>query len=83
MQRFLSRNYDSNIDLSLKTGTDKRAYIAAPRQAKIYPPWQAAKAAIHRQIVDCGCHNAQAAIQEVECSSDRGLRLVHCGGAAI
>ena len=44
------------------------------RQAKIYPPRQAAAAAIHRQIVDCGCPNARATIHEVECSSARGLR---------
>ena len=38
-------------------GRDKRAYIAALRQAKIYPPRQAAAAAIHK----------------VECRSARGL----------
>ena len=30
-----------------KMGRDKRAYIAALRQAKFYPPWQAAAAAMH------------------------------------
>ena len=41
-------------------GRDKRAHIVALRQAKFYPPRQAAAAAIH----------------EVECSSARGLQLV-------
>ena len=45
-------------------GRDKRAYIVALRQAKIYPPRQAGAAEIHeipnvpsrglRQLVDCG-----------------------------
>ena len=43
------------------------AYIVALRQAKIYPPRQAAAAADRPQIVDCGCRIPRAAIHE-ECS---------------
>ena len=41
----------------IETGRDKRTRIAALRQAKSYPPRQAAAAVIHDLLVDCGCRN--------------------------
>ena len=59
---------------SVSRGRDKRAYIAALRKAKIYPPRQAAAAAMH----ELHCRNARAAIHKMECSSSCALRqLVH------
>ena len=66
-------------------GRDKRAYIAMLRQAKIYPPRQAAAATIHelpqstrwiiiscglRQLVDCGSY--------LQICSCRTFYLVDC-----
>ena len=60
----------TNTKTLLSWGRDKRAFIAALRQAKIYPPRQAAAAAIHRQIVDCSFRNPRAAAIHnlVDCS---------------
>ena len=62
-------------DMSLlrlcKTGRDKRANIAALRQAKIYPPRQAAAAAIHKME------------HFTLWIAARGLQLVHCGSQKI
>ena len=63
-------------------GRDKRAYIAALRKAKIYPPRQAA--AIHesiRDLEDCGsCKIYMAAMHEPP-QSTRWIvvQLVDCG----
>ena len=50
------------------------AYIAAQRQAKFYPPWQAAAA-------------ADRALRLPQCTSRSNARdeafLVHCGGSCI
>ena len=65
---------------SVSRGRDKRAYIAALRKAKIYPPRQAAAAAMH----ELHCRNARAAIHKMECSSSCALRqLVHWCGATV
>ena len=78
-------------------GRNKRANIAALRQAKIYPPQQASAAADRPQIVDCGelkcscsCRNPQAAaIHEMDhfswIAAARELRQCRnrCGSAAI
>ena len=55
-------------------GRDKRAYIAALRQAKFYPPWQAAaaadralRAAIHKLLHSTSCFAARA-LRQPQCT---------------
>ena len=82
--------------LSLFGGRDKRAYIVALRQAKIYQPQQGAAAADRGLgLVHCGSYlnvaspqctsrNARAAMHEMNYIPSRALRwLVYCGGAAV
>ena len=52
----------------LFVGKEKRANIAARRQAKIYPPWQLRQP----QIVHCGCRNARAAAMHHKMLMDCG-----------
>ena len=77
--------------LSLFGGRDKRAYIAALRQAKICPPQQAAAAADRGlRLVHCGSYVNVALPQctsrnaEMNYIPSRTLRwLVYGGGAAV
>ena len=48
---------------ALKVGRDKRANIAALRQAKIYPPRQLRQPL----IVHCSCRNAQDELHSISC----------------